>query len=145
MTNTDPSEPDLRAQLAEASHALRAIGKAAIVVQPTLDKPYPDDPRWTPWTRWMRDPTRRAYNLGILLRRQLGLGPATPRPQSTAATRLYDAARELSDNTIGHTETCEWHTNNHVYCSCPAYGAACAGVDAALAALDALPEPTTKD
>lgn len=134
---TEQPTPDLRARLAEAADALRAVGRAAIVVQPVLDTPYPDDPRWTPWTRWMRDPARRAYTLGILLRRQLGLGPATPRWQTNAATRLYDAARELADQTIGHPETCEWHTNGHAYCSCTTYPAACAGVDAALAALDA--------
>lgn len=130
-------------QLAEAADALCAVGKAAIVVQPTLDVPYPDAPEWTPWTRFMRKPARTAYNLGILLRRQLGHGPALPRWQSNAATRLYDAARGLSDQTIGHTDACEWHTNGNAYCSCPAYGAACAGVDAALQALAEDAEHTT--
>ncbi len=129
------THPTPEQQLAEAAAALRAIGKACIVVQPTLDVPYPDDPRWTPWTRWVAKPARVAYNLGILLRRQLGTGPTPPAWQSNAATRLYDAARELADQTVGHTDACEWHTNNHAYCSCPAYRAACAGVDSALAAL----------
>lgn len=51
---------------------------------------------------------------------------------SGKATPLYNAARELSDQTVGHAKDCEWHTNGHSYCSCPAYGAACAGVDAVL-------------
>lgn len=131
MSDQTPEE-----QLAEAATALYAIGRACIVVQPTLDVPYPDDPRWTPWSRWVAGPARTAYNLGVLLRRQLGLKrPPLPAWQSNAATRLYDAARELSDQTIGHAEACEWHTNGNAYCSCTSYGAACAGVDAVLLAL----------
>jgi hypothetical protein len=33
--------------------------KMAITVKPNLDKPYPDDPRWSPWTRWV-EPRRAA-------------------------------------------------------------------------------------
>ncbi len=55
--------------------------------------------------------------------------------RSDGGTRLYGAARQLADDTVGHAESCEWHTNKHAYCSCPAYGAACAGVDATLETL----------
>ncbi|MEV4863242.1 hypothetical protein [Streptomyces ossamyceticus] len=138
---SDQPEPCPRHQLAEAADALFSIGRACIVVQPTLDVPYTDDPRWSPWTRWVQRPARTAYNLGALLRRQLGISRRPlPQWQSNAATRLYDAARQLSDQTIGHTETCEWHTNGHAYCSCLAYGAACAGVDAVLQALAEMDE-----
>ncbi|MFJ4990036.1 hypothetical protein ACIP9H_40350 [Streptomyces sp. NPDC088732] len=126
---------DLRAQLAEAAEALCAVGKAAIVVQPTLDKPYPHAPQWTPWTRWMQRPARQAYNLGTLLRRQLGLAVPTPHYQSNEATRLYDAARQHANETVGHAEGCEWHTKSHAYCTCLLWLAARAGVDAALEAL----------
>ncbi|MGW0821801.1 hypothetical protein [Streptomyces sp. NPDC002845] len=129
-------KPSTEQQLTEAADALRAIGKACIVVKPTLDVPYPDDPRWTPWTRWVERPARTASNLGILLRRQLGTGPKPSTWQSNAATRLYDAARQLADETVGHTAACKWHNNGHAYCSCPAWPAACAGVDATLNALN---------
>lgn len=59
------------ALLAEASDALRAVGKAAITVEPTLKKPYPDAPHTSPWERFMKEPARRAYNLGHQIRREL--------------------------------------------------------------------------
>jgi hypothetical protein len=74
---------ELYEQLIDASDALRAVGKAAIVVKPTLDKPYPDAPEWTPWTRFMERPAKRAYNLGTKLRRQLH--PAPPRPATPSS------------------------------------------------------------
>ena len=54
---------------------------------------------------------------------------------SGGGTRLYDAARQLADETVGHAEGCEWHANGHAYCSCRAWPAASAGVDATLEAL----------
>lgn len=122
-------------QLREAADALYAIGKACITVKPTLDQPYSDAPQWTPWTRWVAKPARTAYNLSVLLRRQLGHTPPLPAWQSNAATRLYDAARNEVDQNVGHASTCEWHTEGHACCSCLAWLAACAGVDATLAVL----------
>lgn len=128
--------PDLTQQLAEAGDALYAIGKACLVVKGTLEVPYKDDSRWSPWTRFVGRPARTAYNLGVLLRRRYSNTPVfTAHLGTTAATRLYDAARALADQTIGHAESCEWHTNSHSFCSCQTYGAACAGVDAVLRAL----------
>jgi hypothetical protein len=54
----------LRAQQDAAEKALLAVGKAALVVKTTLDKPYPDAPETTPWKRFMERPARDAYNLG---------------------------------------------------------------------------------
>jgi hypothetical protein len=54
---------------------------------------------------------------------------------SEGGTHLYDAARQLSDQNVGHASGCEWHTNGNAYCSCGIWEAACAGVDAALEAL----------
>lgn len=65
------TEPEMRDLLEQAAAALKAVGKAALVVKPTLDKPYPDDPSWTPWTRFMEQPARTAYNLGAEIRRVL--------------------------------------------------------------------------
>lgn len=38
--------------LRETHHAIQETAKALIVVEPKLKEPYPDDPRWSPWTRW---------------------------------------------------------------------------------------------
>ena len=57
--------------LREAAETLRAVGKAALVVKPTLDKPYLDAPAQTPWSRFMETPARAAYNLGVRLSREL--------------------------------------------------------------------------
>ncbi|MFC5217293.1 hypothetical protein [Streptomyces coerulescens] len=128
---------DPKQQLAEAGDALYAIGRACLVVKGTLEAPYPDDPRWSPWTRFVSGPARTAYNLGFLLRRRYSKTPGSrAHLGTTALTRLYNAARTLADQTIGHDQACEWHTNSHSFCSCQTYSAACAGVDAALAALD---------
>lgn len=141
MASEHPGEvhhPDPAQQLAEAGDALYAIGKACLVVKGTLEAPYPDDPRWSPWTRFVRGPAKTAYNLGVLLRRRYSKTPgARAYLGTTAVTRLYDAARTLADQTIGHAEACEWHDNSHSFCSCQTYGSACAGVDAVLAVLDA--------
>lgn len=124
------------AQLAEAGDALYAIGKACLVVKGTLEIPYTDDPRWSPWTRFVGGPARTAYNLGVLLRRRYSTtGGARAHLTTTANTRLYNAARTLADQAIGHAADCEWHRNHHAFCSCQTYGAACAGVDAVLQAL----------
>lgn len=61
----------LRVELAKASDALCAVGKAALVVAPTLAKPYPDAPETSPWQQFMERPVRDAYNLGRRIRRDL--------------------------------------------------------------------------
>jgi hypothetical protein len=43
----------------------------ALTVKPTLDTPYPDDPRWTPWTRWVEPEARRAHDLAMGVRKHL--------------------------------------------------------------------------
>lgn len=74
MSHT-PEIARLRRLLAEAGDALVDVGKKAIVVKPSLSQPYSDMPSLTPWTRFMEAPARRAYNLGVELRREFG-----PRP-----------------------------------------------------------------
>jgi hypothetical protein len=71
--STDPTREDqLRDLLRQAADALVDVGKKAIVVKPTLSTPYSDDPSWTPWTRFLEQAARKAYNLGHEIRRQLG-------------------------------------------------------------------------
>lgn len=127
---------DLRKQLAETADVLRSVGKAALLVKPTLTEPFPDDPRWTPWSRFMEQPARRAYNLGILLRTQQRAAGVPRSFTSDAGTRLYAAARASADLLPGHAVWCDWHVTSGACCSCPVWLAACAGVDAVLAALD---------
>ncbi|MFE7720112.1 hypothetical protein ACFU44_13845 [Nocardia rhizosphaerihabitans] len=45
-------------EYAEKQHALiykkyKGLDAALFAVKPHLDKPYPDDPRWTPWSRFV--------------------------------------------------------------------------------------------
>lgn len=61
----------LRGQLGEASDALHAVGKAALTVAPRLREPYRDAPETSPWTQFMEQPARHAYNLGVRIRREL--------------------------------------------------------------------------
>lgn len=42
------------AALDRARAARSRVSSALIAVAPLLDQPYPDDPRWTPWTRFVR-------------------------------------------------------------------------------------------
>lgn len=65
---------ELEALLDQAASALTTVGKKALVVKPTLDKPYPDDPSWTPWTRFLEEPAREAFNLGAEIKRRLRAG-----------------------------------------------------------------------
>lgn len=60
-----------RALVERAERALRGVAKTALVVKPTLDQPYPDDPRWTPWTRWMEKDAHEAFNASEALRAAL--------------------------------------------------------------------------
>jgi hypothetical protein len=69
------TEDEMRELLRQAAAALTEVGKKALVVKPTLDKPYPDEPSWTPWTRYLGEPARNAYNLGVEIRRRLRTEP----------------------------------------------------------------------
>jgi hypothetical protein len=68
----EPDRDELIRLLQQAAAALEAAGRAALVVKGTLIKPYPDDPRWSPWTRFVEQPARDAYNLGLELRKRFG-------------------------------------------------------------------------
>lgn len=61
--------------LRQAARALKDVGKAALVVKPTLTKPYPDAPRTNPWQQFMDQPAREAYNLGVEILRLIGSAP----------------------------------------------------------------------
>lgn len=49
--------------LEAAARALRSFALRSLTVRTSLDKPYPDDPRWSPWTRWLEPEARRAHDL----------------------------------------------------------------------------------
>lgn len=60
--------------LAEAEAAERALTKSfttALTVKPCLDEPYSDDPRWTPWSRWMERSARESHDAAMGLRKIL--------------------------------------------------------------------------
>lgn len=62
-------------QLVEALRACqKSIGDlrtAFIVVEGCLDKPYPDDPRWSPWTRFVQRPWNAAATASEMARAAL--------------------------------------------------------------------------
>jgi len=60
-----------RELLEQAAEALWECSKAALTVKPDLDKPYRDDPRWSPWTRWVEPRARRAHDLAMTIRKHL--------------------------------------------------------------------------
>ena len=75
-----PDDAEMRELLREAGGVLRAVGKAALVVKPTLNQPYPDAPETTPWDRFMEAPARRAYNLGSRIRALFASTPTAEDP-----------------------------------------------------------------
>lgn len=57
--------------LKRAADALWESSKAALTVKPNLDKPYDDDPRWTPWARWAERPAHEAHDAAMAIRKHL--------------------------------------------------------------------------
>lgn len=41
--------------MSELRKATTRLTSGLMAVKPKLDEPYPDDPRWTPWTRFVED------------------------------------------------------------------------------------------
>lgn len=62
---TDAS-PDREPVSAEARELRRDIIASLIAVKGHLDQPYPDDPRWTPWTRFIERTLRKVDELAAL-------------------------------------------------------------------------------
>ena len=60
-----------RELLQQAADALWNCAKSALTVKPSLDQPYPDYPEWTPYTRWVEQPARRAHDLAMVIRKRL--------------------------------------------------------------------------
>lgn len=92
VAGLDRENQQLRAELVQAAEALRAVGKAALVVKPTLEKPYEDEPGLSPWTRFMEEPSRTAYNLGIALTRKHNPRAALEGQASDGATAASEAS-----------------------------------------------------
>jgi len=49
----EPEVAALRAATMKLHDAVTPVMLAIIAVKPLLDRPYPDHPGWTPWTRWV--------------------------------------------------------------------------------------------
>ena len=69
---------DAERRLREATDALRELLEdakrvftAGLTVKPYLDSPYPDDDRWTPWTRFLRPALVRLDESRVKARRAL--------------------------------------------------------------------------
>lgn len=65
------AEPTGRELLEQAAVALMDCATVALAVQSDLDQPYRDDPRWSPWTRWVEPRAQRAHDLAITIRKHL--------------------------------------------------------------------------
>lgn len=72
----------LREALDVANKALHQNITTWITLSPVLEEPYPDDPRWTPWTRFGKRAADAAVNAQSEIKRAL----ATP-PSSTEGTK----------------------------------------------------------
>ncbi|GAQ64090.1 hypothetical protein [Streptomyces scabiei] len=70
--------------LERARQARRRLTSALIAVEPLLVKPYPDDPRWTPWTRFVGPALKELTDA-------LKTGPQAAEAQPT--TKPKDGAR----------------------------------------------------
>lgn len=68
--------------LTEAETVLLDLSKRLLAVKTSLDRPYEDEPDWSPWTRFVEQPCRVAYNLGSRLRRARLAREAAGGPQS---------------------------------------------------------------
>jgi hypothetical protein len=79
--------------LRQAADALWACAKAALTVEPMLKEPYADDPRWSPWTRWVERPAREAHDLKVKINRHLKAAPAAA-PELAAAMAETRAVRD---------------------------------------------------
>lgn len=62
-----------RELLDQAEDALHSIALSLIGVKPWLDKPYTDRPELTPWTYGIGRQASRAHDLGMAIRKHLGL------------------------------------------------------------------------
>ncbi len=73
------------AALDRARQAQRRLNSALIAVSSRLEQPYPDDPRWTPWTRFVKP---AVTELGEALQ---------PRPAATVRAQTLDELRERAE------------------------------------------------
>lgn len=69
---------ELEAALAEAKASLGENITTWITLEPALSTPYPDDPRWTPWTRFGERAFRAAGRAHETVRRALTSAPSAP-------------------------------------------------------------------
>lgn len=113
--------------LTDAYRALLSSALRALTVKPTLDTPYTDDPRWSPWTRWVEPEARRAHDLAQRIRKHLrehgvqppsgphgavpGIWPELPAGAARVA-ELEDALREMLA-TVGRTVHRDRHGEAH--------------------------------
>lgn len=82
-----------RQQQIEARRLRRNIIASLIAVKGHLDTPYPDDPRWTPWTRFIERTLRDVDELGALAARLSGL-------QDTLAEALPESPFKSKGETL---------------------------------------------
>jgi hypothetical protein len=79
------SEPGVdvsdRELLTRAERLLTQLWKELLSVKPWLDKPYPDAPELSPWTRRSEGLARRAHDLSRVLRKRLAADQDSQEPR----------------------------------------------------------------
>jgi hypothetical protein len=70
-----------------AEKALHANKAAWLTLAPALSTPYPDDPRWTPWTRFGERAGRAAWDAGDKVREALAAHRAQEKAGGAEADR----------------------------------------------------------
>lgn len=68
---TETQHDELVAALRACYRSIGQLRTSLITVEPFLDKPFPDDPRWTPWSRFIDRPWRQAATASELARAAL--------------------------------------------------------------------------
>ncbi len=112
-SNQPPDQVQLgeRELLEQAAKAIRDTLKILLTLKGTLEQPYPDDDRWSPWTRWI---DRNEYSPWSLLvkadtRLRIALNEATDHSDpADKGLAVYDAranAEEARDQATGHSES----------------------------------------
>lgn len=64
--------------LRDCQEAMHELATALLTVKPRLSEPYPDDPRWSPWTRFVKRDAERVYNLSFRIAKALRGLPTPP-------------------------------------------------------------------
>lgn len=114
--------PAMVEALAESQDALRKITTTCIALSDLLDKPYPDDPRWTPYTRFVKPALQRVERARHRARAVLGgevQGRADTSELEAENRRLRDEVAALHAERETTTEAIADHAAGRLFPGVP--------------------------